>query len=241
MLSVIAVSVTASASASASASAVTTALCPATEGATFPALCIKATTSTSTLIAETGRFPFVSRIETGQEAVLEVSLVEEFPIRIVCATVVAAGKFEQTVLKTTLLVMNLAMEFNSCFLSGRLGEVCQVNERMTTNLLDAIVANENSELVDVTFQPEAGTQWTQFELVDRESKRCPLAGRFSVTGELLCWLLEGKQDLVVHLLECSPEGSRTLHIAEAPTTFLLTEEMRLSEANTSLPWSIELA
>jgi len=238
-LSVLAVLVVGAVSAVSSASAAPTDLCPQTAGVLLPALCIE--TSTNDLVAETGLFPFRSVIEPVVESLLEVPVLG---LHIECTVATNTGNFQQTVLKTTVLLTNVVITFTSCTILEALGTLCKVKEPIKTVSLDGTVANEDAESHDVVFTPETGTTFTTLELENNGTEICPemAVGSHPVVGEQLCTILEAEKDKAVHLLECVEAGSK-LKVSGQEALFKLTEEVALGggAATSGLPWTIELA
>jgi len=226
-----------SALASGSASAAPTDLCPV---AGKLAVCIE--TSENDLVAETGGGTFSSKGEPGDTSLLEV-LLGESALHIECEAVSDTGNYQQTILSNAVRSFGIIIIFTVCSVLEPLGKKCIVKEPIETKPLVGTVADEEGESIDTVFTPESGTTFTEIELKNNGTETCPLtiAGTHRVTGEDLCLLLTAKVDTIVHLLECTSEGSRNLLFAEEPTTFLLIDEERLSGTNTGLPWTLELA
>jgi len=227
-----------SALASGSASAAPTDLCPV---AGKLAVCIE--TSPNDLVAETGGGTFSTKGEPEDTSLIEVALGESI-IHIECEVVNDSGSYQQTILANAVRSFGIVILFTVCSVLEPLGKKCKVNEELIeTKSLVGTVADEEGESIDTVFTPETGTTFTEIVLSNNGTETCPatITGTHRVTGEDLCLLLTAKVDTVVHLLECTSEGSRALLFSEEPTTFLLIDEERLSGANTGLPWTLELA
>jgi len=228
---------TTSAIMSVSASAAPTDLCPVTGKL---AICIE--TSPNDLVAETGGGTFSSKGDPGDTALLEIFLGESV-LHIECEVVNDAGSYQQTILANAVRLFGINIIFTVCSILEPIGKKCIIKEPLETKNLIGNFADEEGESIDTVFTPESGTTFTEFQLQNNGTETCPatLTGTHRVTGEVLCLLLTAKVDTIVHLLECTSEGSRNLLFAEEPTTFLLIEEKRLSGTGTGLPWTLELA
>jgi hypothetical protein len=174
--------------------------------------------ATSPLFELTGEEEFEALPKAGTEIALLFKLGTE-GLHINCTDAHAVGKIVQTApLETNYSLKKVVITFSGCTLETPIGTKCKVPvEKSTANLIGTPSSAEA-----VTFTPEAGSIFIEFEISNNGTETCPatLKGIKKVTGEQVCDFAEPGADQTSKEFLCLLESA--LLVAEQAAELHLT-------------------
>jgi hypothetical protein len=171
------------------------------EGAGIAAVCLEKVAGEG-LLEATGSEKFIAKLESGTEALLEVSGLE---LHIVCTAISGKGTVNQPSPLVSTPTGTGTVEFTGCSVLAPLAGKCKVKEPIVTKLLVGEVLP--TEPRHLEFKPETGAIFAEVTITNIASCPATIQGINPVKGKVLGLFLPEAEttDAVVQLLQFTHE------------------------------------
>jgi len=202
----------------------------------IPTLCLE---FGSKLFEAEGAETYLGKLTPGTIATF-LALISEEDLEITCGKDESTGEIVQiSPLVSAVTAKRGILKLSECRLIGTLGEKCKIPTEKATFDLEGTVINEMPIDAGVV-KAESGSVIMEIPIQQRQGCPATLIKTYRITGDDLCTAPEAEVDKVVHLGECSKEGSRSLLFDENEAIFECMAEVELSGANKGRKWDVSL-